>query len=68
MRCRAAAALLGNGDVGGRAPGQFGDMVAVRGDPLVDVRGLVMVAGVKKDGVVVKPAGQAPLPAFRCTR
>ena len=50
-----AAELLGrSGDVGSLAPGHFGDMLAVAGDPLKDVTVLERVKGVIKAGVVVK--------------
>jgi imidazolonepropionase-like amidohydrolase len=50
-----AAALLGrSADVGALSPGHFGDLVAVKGDPLADVRALETVAGVVRGGVVVK--------------
>lgn len=50
-----AAALLGKpGEVGCVAVGCFGDLVAVAGDPLRDVRALEAVAGVIKGGVVAR--------------
>jgi imidazolonepropionase-like amidohydrolase len=50
-----AARYMGWGDrVGAIAPGMFGDVVAVRGDPLQDVRRLQDVAHVIKGGVVVR--------------
>jgi imidazolonepropionase-like amidohydrolase len=42
--------------VGQIAPGKFGDMIAVRGDPLADVRVLETVPVVIKGGSVVKDA------------
>jgi imidazolonepropionase-like amidohydrolase len=46
-----AAALVGHeGEIGSLAPGKFADMIAVEGDPLVDVRVLESVAGVIKGG------------------
>ncbi|CAN5343144.1 amidohydrolase family protein [soil metagenome] len=52
----AAEALDKTGDVGAIAPGRYGDIIAVDGDPLADVRALQTVAFVMKGGVVVKPA------------
>ncbi|MCR5880901.1 amidohydrolase family protein [Phenylobacterium sp. J367] len=50
-----AAEVMGEGkNVGALSPGRFGDMVAVKGDPLADIRVLEDVAGVIKGGVVVK--------------
>ncbi len=50
-----AARYMGWGDrVGAIAPGMFGDVVAVRGDPLQDVRRLQDVAHVVKGGVVIR--------------
>lgn len=50
-----AARYMGWGDrVGAIAPGMFGDVVAVRGDPLQDVRRLQDVAHVIKGGVVIR--------------
>jgi imidazolonepropionase-like amidohydrolase len=50
----AAQALGREGDVGAIAPGRYGDIVAVDGDPLSDVRTLEHVATVIKGGKVVK--------------
>lgn len=50
-----AADLLGWGDRLGRVePGYLADLVAVRGNPLVDIRALESVVFVMKDGIVVK--------------
>jgi imidazolonepropionase-like amidohydrolase len=49
----AAQALGREGDVGAIAPGRYGDLVAVDGDPLGDVRTLEHVAMVIKGGQVV---------------
>jgi imidazolonepropionase-like amidohydrolase len=50
-----AAELLGKQDeLGSIQPGRFADLVAVKGDPLADVRVLENVAHVMKGGVVVK--------------
>ncbi len=50
-----AAELLGwEKDVGSLAPGHYADIVAVKGDPLRDVRVLEQVHFVMKGGVVVK--------------
>ena len=53
----AAEALGRQGEgVGLIAPGKFGDMIAVRGDPLADVRALETVPVVIKGGVLAKDA------------
>ena len=54
----AAEALGRTADVGAIAPGRYGDLIAVDGDPLADVRVLETVAVVIKGGEVVK--GPAP--------
>ena len=43
-------------DIGALSPGHYGDMIAVAGDPLRDVRLLEQVKGVIKGGEVVKAA------------
>ena len=53
-----AAQALGRSDVGRIAPGAYGDMVAVSGDPLADVTTLEKPDAVLKGGVVVKGPGQ----------
>ena len=50
----AAEALARTGDVGAIAPGRYGDLIAVSGDPLADVRALERVDFVMKGGVVAK--------------
>lgn len=50
----AAEALDRTVDVGAIAPGRYGDMIAVDGDPLSDVRVLQHVGFVMKGGEVVK--------------
>jgi Imidazolonepropionase and related amidohydrolases len=52
----AAQALDRAADVGAIATGRYGDLIAVDGDPLADVRTLEHVAFVMKGGEVVKPA------------
>ena len=52
----AAQALNRTGDVGAIAPGRYGDIIAVDGDPLTDVRVLEHVGFVMKGGLVVKRA------------
>ena len=49
-----ASEALGRPDVGGLNPGQWGDMIAVAGDPLADVTRLQAIPVVIKGGVVVK--------------
>jgi imidazolonepropionase-like amidohydrolase len=49
-----AADLLGVSDRGVIAPGKLADLIAVRGNPLEDVRVLEQVPWVMKGGVVVK--------------
>jgi len=57
-----AAELLGWSDrIGAIRPGMFADMVAVKGDPLTDVRLLQHVQFVMKDGVVYKNEISEPM-------
>ena len=56
----AADALGRPGDVGQLTPGHYGDIVAVAGNPLEDVRQLEHVAVVIKGGVVERGPGAAP--------
>ena len=50
-----AAKYLGwSNDVGAIEPGKFGDLIAVRGDPLADIKTLQSVAVVIKGGVAFK--------------
>jgi imidazolonepropionase-like amidohydrolase len=49
----AAKALRMEGQVGTVAPGAYGDLVAVSGDPLADIRTLEHVAAVVKEGHVI---------------
>jgi imidazolonepropionase-like amidohydrolase len=53
-----AADLLGVSDRGVIAPGKLADLIAVRGNPLEDVRVLQQVPWVMKGGEVVKGAGK----------
>jgi imidazolonepropionase-like amidohydrolase len=46
----AAKALRMDGKVGTLAPGAYGDLIAVKGDPLADIRVLEHVEGVIKEG------------------
>jgi imidazolonepropionase-like amidohydrolase len=55
----AAEALDRSTDVGAIAPGRFGDLIAVAGDPLADISTLQSVAFVMKGGDVVKQDGHA---------
>jgi imidazolonepropionase-like amidohydrolase len=50
----AARALGKEGQVGTLAPGAWGDLVAVKGDPLTDIRTLEHVEGVIKEGRLVR--------------
>lgn len=50
----AAELLRWDRDVGAVAPGRYADLVAVKGDPLSDIRVLEHVAVVMKGGVVVR--------------
>jgi imidazolonepropionase-like amidohydrolase len=52
-----ASEALGRADVGVIAPGRYGDIVAVRGDPTRDVTLLEHVDAVIKGGVLVKGPG-----------
>ena len=50
-----AADLLGHSDlIGSIKPGKSADVIAVKGDPLVDIKLLENVAFVMKEGVVYK--------------
>lgn len=49
----AAKALGKEGQVGSVAPGAFGDLIAVNGDPLTNIRTLEQVQGVVKEGALV---------------
>jgi imidazolonepropionase-like amidohydrolase len=56
MATRNAADLVGaSADIGTIAPGRYADIIAVKGDPLADVRTLEKVSFVMKGGKVVKP-------------
>ena len=50
----AARALGKDGQVGSLAPGAYGDLVAVNGDPLTDIRSLEHVEAVIKEGKLVR--------------
>lgn len=49
-----ASAALARPDVGGLAVGQWGDMIAVTGDPLADVTLLQAIPVVIKGGILIK--------------
>jgi imidazolonepropionase-like amidohydrolase len=49
----AARAISRDGDIGSISVGKWADMIAVDGDPTVDVERLRTIAGVMKGGVVV---------------
>lgn len=55
---QAARAMGKDGEFGSLAVGKLADLVAVRGDPLADVEVLRSVAGVIKDGRVVRLPGE----------
>jgi imidazolonepropionase-like amidohydrolase len=50
----AAKALRLDGKVGSLAQGAYGDLIAVKGDPLADIRALEQIDGVIKEGKVVR--------------
>ena len=54
-----ASEALDRPDVGSIAPGAYGDIIAVRGDPLQNVAVLELVDAVIKGGQLVKGPGQA---------
>jgi imidazolonepropionase-like amidohydrolase len=49
-----AADLIGNTRIGQLRPGAFADIIAVKADPLKDIRALEEVAFVMKGGMVYK--------------
>jgi imidazolonepropionase-like amidohydrolase len=53
----AADLLRESRNVGALSPGHYGDMIAVKGDPLADIGVLTRVEGVIKGGRVVKAPG-----------
>ena len=57
---RNAAEALGRTDVGTIAPGAYGDLIAIRGDPIRDVTLLEKVDAVIKGGVLVKGRSAQP--------
>ena len=50
----AADLMQRSGDVGSLTPGHYGDLIAVKGDPLKDITVLERVAHVMKGGEVVR--------------
>jgi imidazolonepropionase-like amidohydrolase len=54
-----ASQALGRSDVGSIAPGRYGDIIAVKGDPLQNVAVLEHVDAVIKGGKLVKAPGAA---------
>jgi len=46
-------------DVGAVAPGRYGDLIAVRGDPLADITALETIEVVIKGGLIFKRPGGA---------
>ena len=55
-----ASEALGRSDVGAIEVGRYGDIIAVRGDPLSDVAVLEHVDAVIKGGTLVKTTGSPP--------
>jgi imidazolonepropionase-like amidohydrolase len=55
-----AAELLGRSDLGVLAPGKLADIVAMRGDPILDIRATTKVDFVMKDGVVYRLPEPSP--------
>ncbi|HSR52469.1 MAG TPA: amidohydrolase family protein [Acidobacteriota bacterium] len=56
-----AARVMGREDVGALEPGRLGDLIAVAGDPLTDIRALESVDVVIKGGLLFKPpSGETP--------
>ena len=56
---RNAAELIGDGaNIGSVQPGRYADLIAVKADPLQDVRALERVDFVMKGGAVVRAAGR----------
>ena len=53
-----AADLIGSTEIGAVEPGRYADLIAVKADPLTDVRALERVDFVMKGGAVVRPAGR----------
>lgn len=49
-----AAEEMGRGDIGAIVPGRFADMIAVKADPLTDIRALESIDHVMKGGVIVR--------------
>jgi imidazolonepropionase-like amidohydrolase len=49
-----AAELLGRDDLGVLAPGKLADIVAMQGDPIVDISATAKVDFVMKDGIVYR--------------
>jgi imidazolonepropionase-like amidohydrolase len=54
---RAATMLEMEGEIGVVAPGAFADIIAVRGDPLQDIKALENVQSVMKDGRIFQSEG-----------
>lgn len=53
-----AAELLGRDDLGVLAAGKLADIVAMRGDPIADIRATANVDFVMKDGIVYRAPGR----------
>lgn len=53
-----AAELLGRDDLGVLAAGKLADIVAMRGDPIADIRATANVDFVMKDGIVYREPGR----------
>lgn len=50
----AARLMMREKDIGSISPGHFGDLIAVEGNPLQDIRTLESVKGVIKGGIQIK--------------
>ncbi|WP_428629690.1 amidohydrolase family protein [Sphingopyxis sp.] len=49
-----ASVEMGRADIGAIVPGRFADMVAVKADPIADIRALEQIDHVMKGGVIVR--------------
>jgi imidazolonepropionase-like amidohydrolase len=49
-----ASEEMGRSDVGAVAPGRYGDLIAVKADPLTDIRVLERIDHVMKGGTIIR--------------